>query len=386
MCSEERNVRSLRMATYPVKSCTFSYMSIWEEYPSDYRADEVQAILSAIKAGECAAVVGLSGSGKSNLLGFMAHHQARFTTCPRLVLVDCNRLREFTTQALFELFADGLGTAAGPPPGSLAGIETRIEQELSRAPGLCLLFDRFEALADGLDDENRAGMYGNLRALRDRFKYSLTYVTATRRPLDSRSELAELFYANTLWLGPLVDSDARWNVERYAQRKGLTWDARTSEAIIRLSGGYPALLRAVCEAHAAGAGLKLDSLREHPAVSRRLAEFWADKPDPSAIRQSGLDGIPLLSAGRTPELVDAAQLTAKEHQLWEYLVEHPDQVCEKDDLIRAVWPEDQIFESGVRDDSLAQLVRRLREKVEPAPSSPRYIQTVPGRGYRYSRK
>jgi DNA-binding winged helix-turn-helix (wHTH) protein len=58
-------------------------------------------------------------------------------------------------------------------------------------------------------------------------------------------------------------------------------------------------------------------------------------------------------------------------------------VCEKDDLIRAVWPEDRGIESGVRDDSLAQLVRRSREKFEPDAGSPRYIQTVPGWGYHF---
>ncbi len=196
-------------------------MSTWDEYPSNYRSDEVRANLTAIKAGECASVVGLSGSGKSNLLGFMAHRQALFAPCPRLVLVDCNRLREISTQALFELMADALGGTADSPPGSLAGIETRLEQELERNPGVCLLFDRFDALVVGPDGEIGAGVYGNLRALRDRFKYSLTYITATRRPLDTRSELAELFYANTFWLGPMSDSDARWNVERYVRRKGL---------------------------------------------------------------------------------------------------------------------------------------------------------------------
>jgi DNA-binding response OmpR family regulator len=53
-------------------------------------------------------------------------------------------------------------------------------------------------------------------------------------------------------------------------------------------------------------------------------------------------------------------------------------------LIRAVWPEDRIFERGIRDDSLAQLVRRLREKIEPLPSTPRHIHSVPGRGYRFT--
>jgi DNA-binding winged helix-turn-helix (wHTH) protein len=80
---------------------------------------------------------------------------------------------------------------------------------------------------------------------------------------------------------------------------------------------------------------------------------------------------------------DTAQLTAKEHRLLQMLQARSGQVCEKDELIRAVWPEDQVFESGVRDDSLAQLVRRLREKIEADAGHPRYIQTVPGRGYRF---
>ncbi len=57
-------------------------------------------------------------------------------------------------------------------------------------------------------------------------------------------------------------------------------------------------------------------------------------------------------------------------------------MCEKDDLIRAVWPDEQVL-AGLRDDSLAQLVRRLREKIEADPSHPAHILTVPGRGYRY---
>ena len=37
---------------------------------------------------------------------------------------------------------------------------------------------------------------------------------------------------------------------------------------------------------------------------------------------------------------------------------------------------------GIRDDRLAQLVRRLRDKVEPDPHTPHYIVPVWGRGYR----
>ncbi|HNT26341.1 MAG TPA: winged helix-turn-helix domain-containing protein [Anaerolineales bacterium] len=357
-------------------------MSAWDTYPEDYRSKEVQAILEAVRGGECAAVVGLSGSGKSNLLGFLAQ---RGGGTPPLVLVDCNRLAELNTTGLFRLARQALGDSS-EAQDEVAALEGVVSRRLQDQPGLCLLFDRFDALA-----ELGAGtIFSNLRALRDGHKYELTYVIATRRALKPHNELGELFFAHTLWLGPLSHSDSLWNVRRYAARKGLAWEESTAEQLTALSGGYPALLRAACEAFAAGCPLDLEALAAHPAVQKRIEEFWADEPDDKMLLHSGLAGLPLLAAGRpadqgkmpAPIPVNTSQLTAKEHLLWEYLCAHPNQVCEKDELIRAVWPEDRIFERGIRDDSLAQLMRRLREKVEPDPSKPRYIHTLPGRGYR----
>jgi DNA-binding winged helix-turn-helix (wHTH) protein len=69
--------------------------------------------------------------------------------------------------------------------------------------------------------------------------------------------------------------------------------------------------------------------------------------------------------------------------LLKYLQAHPNQVCEKDELMRAVWPEVKVYDEGLQDDSLAQLVRRLRRKIEPDPSNPVHIFNVTGRGYRF---
>ena len=124
------------------------------------------------------------------------------------------------------------------------------------------------------------------------------------------------------------------------------------------------------------------ALSAHPAVRARLAEFWADQPSPAELQAAHLEAIPLLHAGRPPNF-DLAQLTDKEHRLLQCLMAEPNQVVEKDALARAVWSEDRLYTRGVRDDSLAQLVRRLREKIEPDPAHPRFILTVPGRGYRF---
>jgi len=142
--------------------------------------------------------------------------------------------------------------------------------------------------------------------------------------------------------------------------RGCGWETRVAEL------GIPSFLRAACEAYAAGVPAEVGALCAHPAVERRVAEFWADHPGTEAIEHSGLAGHPFL--GDKPRLFksqpefNSAQLTAKEHLLLEYLQAHAGTVCEKDNLIRAVWPEDVIFEQGIRDESLAQLVRRLRVK------------------------
>jgi RNase P/RNase MRP subunit POP5 len=367
-------------------------MSAWDSYPPDYRSAEVRAILTATRAGECVSVVGLSGAGKSNLLGFIAHTQT--IAGQRFVLVDSNRMSEYSLAAFLRLIRRALGEAQPiDAPDEWETLEGVIEKQLSSSGGaLGVLLDLSLLDRSGLmHGDSSPALFNNLRALRDAHKFRLTFVTASRHPLPPHNEFAELIHAHLLWLGPLSESDARWNVARYAERKGLKWDDATAQALIAVSRGYPSLLRAACEAFADGANLDVNSLAAHPAVRARAEEFWADNPSDEEILRSGLENLPLIMAGRPLKgIFDAptfntSHLTAKENLLLNYFLAHPDAVCEKDDMIRAVWPEDKVFERGVRDDSLAQLVRRLREKIEPDPANPRHIHTVPGRGYRFTR-
>lgn len=364
-------------------------MAHWDDYPDQYRAAEIAAITRATRAGDCVSVVGLSGAGKSNLLGFLAHRVAAPPV--EFILVDSNRLTAAHTAGFLRLMAralepDASDSAADP---ALEALDAVVSRRLARPDGsersLCCVLDlsMLSGRGGGLTGEAWAGLFNNLRSLRDAHKYQLTYVAATRHPLPAASELAELFFGRQVWLGPLAAADAEWTVARYAARHGAAWPEATVATLRALSGGYPALLRALCEAHAAGAPLAAAALAAHPAVQRRVQEFWDDAPDDAELRAAGLDQIDLLMQSRGPHF-DTAQLTAKENLLLGYLTAHPAEVCEKDELVRAVWPEDRIYERGVRDDSLAQLVRRLREKIEPDPAAPRFVHTVAGRGYRFT--
>ncbi|MBN2083850.1 MAG: winged helix-turn-helix domain-containing protein [Anaerolineales bacterium] len=352
-------------------------------YPQDYRAHEIRGILAAIDAGECVSLTGLSGAGKSNLLTHLARSHS--TPGRPILLIDGNRLGELSGGAILRLIHDAAAGAPAPAGGSaLAALEAALHRRLDASAGsLCLALDLSMPFSRAPELAADPALNGNLRALRDGWKYRLTCIIATRRALPPHTELSELCYAHNIQLGPLAESDARWTIDQFCRRRGISFEPAVIEALLAATRGYPSLLRAACEAGAAGAGADAASLAAHPAVQKRLEEFRADEPTEEEIRASGLEGLPLLKIGRAPR-IDTDQLTAKELLLLECLQAHAGEICPKDDLIRAVWPEDQVFERGVRDDSLAQLVRRLREKVETDASRPEKIQTVAGRGYRFS--
>jgi energy-coupling factor transporter ATP-binding protein EcfA2 len=351
-------------------------------HPAQYRSKEINEMLAAISAGECVSLLGLSGSGKSNLL---AHLAASHSAPGRPIrYADGNRLAELSARALLRLIAETVaGANAAGEKDPLPALEALLHRRLDGSDGsLCLALDVSMPFSRAPELAADPVLNANLRALRDTWKYRLTYILATRHPLPAHTELSELCYAHMIRLGPLAEPDARCTVSAFEQRHGITFEPAVVDGLLAATRSYPSLLRAACEAVAAGAAPDAESLGAHPAVRKRLEEFWADDPSKEEIRASGLEDLPLLTGGRPPT-VDKDRLTAKELLLLEYLEAHAGEICPKDDLILAVWPEDKVFERGVRDDSLAQLVRRLREKVEDDPSRPTRILTVTGRGYRY---
>jgi len=69
-------------------------------------------------------------------------------------------------------------------------------------------------------------------------------------------------------------------------------------------------------------------------------------------------------------------LTPLENRLLEYLMINSGQVLTFEMIIDHVWGP-----AAADRDMLRQLMHRLRQKIEPDPSQPVYIQTVPGLGY-----
>jgi DNA-binding response OmpR family regulator len=74
-------------------------------------------------------------------------------------------------------------------------------------------------------------------------------------------------------------------------------------------------------------------------------------------------------------------LTPKAQVLLEYLMTHPDELVNRDRLLDVVWGWDYPVGTRAVDTRIAELRKALGDD----PADPRYIETIPGQGYRFAR-
>src|SRR6185503_1718374 len=106
--------------------------------------------------------------------------------------------------------------------------------------------------------------------------------------------------------------------------------------------------------------------RSSGMLAERTLEIGALRIDPGR-RTVERDGRPIT-------------VTTLEFDLLYFLASRPGRVFSREALMEQVWGSDRV----VDDRSIDSLVSRLRRKLEQDPSSPRYLQTVWGAGYRFA--
>lgn len=75
-------------------------------------------------------------------------------------------------------------------------------------------------------------------------------------------------------------------------------------------------------------------------------------------------------------------LTKIEFDILVYLATYPDRVFTYQQIYESVWGEPYYNEKG----NIMIHIRHLREKIEPDPSHPQYIENVRGVGYRFKKQ
>jgi len=72
-------------------------------------------------------------------------------------------------------------------------------------------------------------------------------------------------------------------------------------------------------------------------------------------------------------------LSAKEFEILLYLSKNPNRVYSRDDIFNHIWGVESLGDSS----TITVHIARIREKLEPDPQNPQYIETVWGAGYRF---
>jgi energy-coupling factor transporter ATP-binding protein EcfA2 len=418
-------------------------------------------VLTDLSGGNCAALIGLSNTGKSTLMRALAGQSAErmyAKLCGRravLIYIDCNRAVAISAQGFYEVVLRSLLEALADQvaldvTATLRGHHQEVTdaatafnaslsfnlaltdlcEQLKR--DLMLLIDEFDELYTALDD--RALL--NLRALRDRFRDRLGYVTATVRALpvlrgaSVEDEFAEMFAQSTYPMPPLDEDQAR---QVLGSLNLPTLSAKRIAACLELAGGHMGLLVAAAQVVA---GMESDQLGEalevvgqEPTPRAECLKIWnqltAEEQEaviclgvePSAslppqqiehlealgVVRDGRFFSPVFEAFVTRRVhgsgkaeagvrldpdsgdvwVDDVRipvLTDLEYKLLQLLHGRQDKLTDKYQIVTAVWGEGYLDE--IDDARVEKLVSRLRSKIEQDPANPRYLITQRGRGYK----
>ncbi|MFN8488961.1 MAG: winged helix-turn-helix domain-containing protein [Caldilineaceae bacterium] len=302
---------------------------------------------------------------------------------------------------------------------------------------LCLILDEFDECYRILPGQTLA----NLRALRDANKYRVTYLLFMRdepaqlRPPADCEGFYELLSRGVLGLKPHQPDDSRLILEGLVIRRKHELGELTAhdlDPLLCLSGGHPGLLVALVDAvivtKPLGAAWQAWAEKQ-PSIQEECRKIWEglryEERRTLAYLAQGLstgtqEQLPLLTKGLLRK-ADADQftffsplfqayvgqqpivspskleldaqagtvwvdgrlceaLTDKEFKLLHYLNDHLGEICKVEQIIAHLYPGQEGY--NINDNSIAALVKRVREKIEPAPKHPQYLLNLKGRGYR----
>lgn len=306
-----------------------------------------------------------------------------------------------------------------------------------RGVRIVLVIDRFDAFCHMLTPAMAHALGALHDAFRDTLLYivgirqSLIYLEA----LALDDDLYRLFTTHVYYLRPLKEADARQLIVRRTQVSTTPPDAQEIQTLLELTGGYPTLLKALCrwwllQAAPPPPAEWLAHLAPLPAIQHRLHGIWTGLTQEeqlaltevvkgkgsiqtaSPFQQRHLDVLNTLadkgicrqregrwllfgtlfadyvahmggmSRGRIwldsatdslhhgPYLLD--NLTPKESAVLHFLVNHPGVRHAYTDVIVNVWSDEESYH-GVTNESLFQVIKGLRRKIEPNPAHPVYV-------------
>lgn len=302
-----------------------------------------------------------------------------------------------------------------------------IEKELT----VIFLFDRFEQYVSDVSDQ----FFLNLKILRNRAKYRFSAVFSLSHPLEDLLdgsvvlEFSEYISGNYVYLSLYDKPSLSFRLAYLEKITGKKLDEKLNTKILQLTAGLGKLTYASYEAvlSVGSPGDTREFLLIQKSIKNVLSEIESilspyetkqlrlitknnasDEKSLAFLEKIGLVANKKITIPLFEEFLNSFPQQEKEHisinldnnelykgtdplssklsrsefLLLSFLLKNPDRVCEKNELIKAIW-KDSKTQEGVTDQALDQIIYRLRKKIEDDPNNPTHIQTVKGRGVRF---
>ncbi len=288
-------------------------------------------------------------------------------------------------------------------------------------PTLFLL--RFDRIKDVVTPE----FFDNLQGLRDATHGKLAYVFTSFRALDALSPQAFTradltAFSHFLYIRPLSYDDAVISINFSKDRYNLSLKEELTKEIVRLTGGHAQYLQLAL--------ILLNELQKEGNISKeKLASIMSQDERVTLVSEELWESLTseeqdvlsrivkqeklgeeekkqaqyIFDVGMVKQIDTSFEVfsplfaqyisyiihhtsqkerelvfSKKEHLLFTFLQDHLGEICEREEIIDAVWPEYKEF--GVSDWSIDRLVARVRAKLKQQ-ASPFEIRTVRTRGY-----
>lgn len=415
-------------------------------YPENARFHEIDKILSFIKEGNSVQLVSIPGVGRSNLFGLLSYNTkvrarhlgnnqknyhfvninlSEVKNKPNseifkfifLELLDSLRERKIEQEYVSQILRESI--SMNDEMVVFQGLKKTVEYlTLEKNLTIVLLFDRFEVFTQTATSE----FFSNLRVLRNRAKYHFSCVFSLNKPLEEIFEKEILvdfyeFVAEHIVYLPILDKEGiDFRVSYLEKQTGKKIPKEKLDQILKLTGGHGKLTRICLEIFlnsentdflsqktVQGALFEIES-----SLSPSDLNDLKEKKSNSFLEKIGLlkEGkitIPLLEEfinqtkdtkmniffdPNTDEIKKGEQilsdnLTSSEFKLLKFLIENQSKTLTREEVISGVWKDTKTVQ-GVSDEALDQLISRLRKKIENEPNNPSHLQTLKGRGFKFT--
>lgn len=277
----------------------------WRDFPMRYREGEMEQIAQWMATGESCSVVGLSGMGRNNLLGFLCtrsevlqSYLPEYANTVALVPVDLSCMPTNDSATLYRVILRSFYWVQETFAGELAQVVARLYEKIWETENAfqcqSLLYELFFAFQqqstqvvlvlsrfDYFCQDATPQLLNTLRGLRDSLKETVSFVVGLDQEVvylpkpEALGEMYELLDSHVCWVGAMNVSDANFVIHQATYMVDKPPTEKEKKQIRELSGHIPVLLKLVSHWWLEHRTLPpAEVLAKEHHIQHRLARLW----------------------------------------------------------------------------------------------------------------